>query len=225
MTEAMPIADAEVRIQSAQSAQPSETAAAVPDSPILSKPSVPQQDSQPVIAQSPAKSAAYQPSRFAAEAVQEGDISNGDTRPDSGKFDGTGQRQKEEEVSGTGAKGPTDTPWLDREAEQAGAPAQQRLGTQQSIDSDSRQGGGFDSRAGRLSDQPQGPGQGFSERPEDGQGAFTNDSAPGLSTVKQVLTALHFLVCASLCQMNAVTLVLSAMRLLVVCIARNSGQS
>ena len=190
----MPTADADVRIQSAQSAQPSETAAADSESPNFSKSSVPQQDSQPVMAQSPAKSTAYQPSRFAAEAVQEADISNGDTRSESSQFDGTRQGLKEEELSGTGGRGPSDTPWLAREAEQAGAPAQQGVVTQQSSDSDSRQGGGFDNRAGRLSDQPHGPGQGFSEQPQDARSTFTSDSAPVLSGVKQVLTPLHFVI-------------------------------
>lgn len=190
MTDAMPTADAEVRIQSARSVQPSETAPAGSDIPILSKSSLPQQDdSQPVLAQSPAKSAAYQPSRFAAEAVQEADMSNGDTRPESDQFDGSGQGLHAEEPSMTGAKGPSDTPWLGREAEQAGVPAQQRMGTQQSLDS--RQSGSFESRAGRLSEQAQGPGQGFSEQPQDARGSFDNDSAPGLSRVKQVLTVLH----------------------------------
>ena len=188
----MPTADADMRIQSAQSAQPSETAAADSESPNFSKSSVPQQDSQPVMAQSPAKSTAYQPSRFAAEAVQEADISKGDSRPESSQFDGTRQGLKEEELSGTGGRGPSDTPWIAREAEQAGAPAQQGVVTQQSSDSDSRQGDGFDNRAGRLSDQPHGPGQGFSEQPQDARGTFTSNSAPGLSGVKQVLTPLHF---------------------------------
>ena len=210
----MPTADAEVRIQSAQSAQPSETAAAVSDGPILSKSSVPQQDSQPVMAQSPTKSAAYQPSRFAAEAAQEADISNGDSRPESGQFDGTGQGLKEEESSRTGAKGPSDTPWLGKTAEQADAPAQQRMGNQQSLDSDSREREGFESRAGQLSDQPQGPGQGFSEQPQDVRG-FDNDPAPGLSGVKQVLTTLHSLICITWRQMNAPILILPAMHFLV----------
>ena len=191
----MPTADAEVRIQSAQNAQPSETPATVSDGPILSESSVPRQDSQPVIAQSPAKPAAYQPSRFAAEAAQEADMSNGDIRPESGQFDGTGQGLKEEEPTRTDVKGLSDTPWLSREAEQADAPAQQRMGTQQSFDSDSRQNEGFESRAGRLSDQPQGPGQAFSEQPQNGRGSFDNDPAPGLSGVKQVLTALHLPIC------------------------------
>ena len=184
----MQTADAEVRLQSAQSVQPSEAAAAVSDSPSLSKSTLPQQASQLVEAESPAKSASYQPTRFATEAAREADVSNGDTQ-----FDATRQGHQEEETAAAVAKGPSDTPWLGREAEQANEPAQPPMVTQQSSDFDSRQSGGFEGRAGRIPDQPQGPGQGSLEQPQHGSGtdAIDSNAAPGLSGVEQVLSSLQ----------------------------------
>lgn len=186
----MQTADAEVRIQSAQSAQPAETAAS--DDPIMSQASVSQQDPQLEMAQSAAKPAAYQPTRFAAEAAQEADISSGDAPSESGQF-GNGQGLDAAEPSAPGAQGLSETPGLGRGAEQVDA--QQHVVTQQSSDLDSRQAQGFEGRAGRLPDQLLGPGQGFAEQAPDGRGGFANDAAPGLSGVKQVMTALHLLPC------------------------------
>lgn len=195
LTAGIQTADAEVRLQSAQSIQPSETAAAAAsDDPIVSTASVSHQDPQPEMAQSAAKPAAYQPTRFAAEAAQE-------AAPESGQF-GNGQGLNEAEPSATGAQGPLDTPQFGRGAEQVDA--QQRVVTQQSSDLDSRQAQGFEGRAGRLPDQP----QGFAEQAPDGRGSFASDPAPGLSGVKQVVTALHLLLCITCCQTGVLVLVL-----------------
>ena len=186
-------ADAEERMMSAPSAQPSEVATAVPDSPIQSRVPVSPQELQPVAAQSPVRSAAYQPSRFASEASQEADISNGDSAFTQGGLDNTRQGVSQQGPAATVARGLSDTPWLGGEAEQADddLPPQQQFVSEQSLGADSvassngRQEEGF-SRAGRLQEQPQSPGQGFLEQPQEGRSSFGSDSNPGLSGVKQV---------------------------------------
>lgn len=177
----MHTADAEVRIQSAQSSQPPAAAAAVSDNPILPKSPVPRQDSRPDMVAQPATSAAApQPSRFASEAAQRADISSSEGNgPNPGQSDEARQKPKEEEPPAALVKEPSDA--LDREAEQANTPAQQQS-------SDLRQTGGVGAGAGRIPDQPQGLGQGSMEQPQDGN--FDNGLAPSLSGVKQVLLAL-----------------------------------
>ena len=203
-----------MRIQSAPSAQPSEAASDIPNSPVQSK--VSQKDPQLATAQSPARSAAPQPSRFASEASQEADISNGDSAFTQGQYDNS--RKGASQQGPAVARGLSDTPWLGGEAEHTSGnlPAQQQFVSQQSLgansvaSSDGRQDEGF-SRAGRLQEQPQrlgqgfveqpqegfsgagrlheqshSPGQGFVEQPQDGRSSFGSDSTPGLSGVKQV---------------------------------------
>ena len=178
-------ADAEVRVHSAQ---PQDSAAAVSDRPILPKSALPQQDPPPdPTAQPPPKPTAHQPSRFATEATQQVDInSSGDPGPNTGALDEARQKPEEEVPAAALIKGGSDT--LGQEAKQADAPAQQ-----QSSDLGLRQSRSFESGAGRVPDQPQSPGQGFVEQPQDGSGGFDSELGSGLSGVKQVWTAVHLL--------------------------------
>ncbi|KAL3136456.1 hypothetical protein ABBQ38_005712 [Trebouxia sp. C0009 RCD-2024] len=173
--------DAEVRVQSAQSAQPQESGATVSDSPILPQAPQPQQDSQPdPTAQPPPKPAAHQPSRFASEAAQQADISSSEViSPSPGQVDEPRANSLNEGPAAALVEGASDT--LGQEGEQAIVPAQQR-----SSDLGLRQSGSFGSRAGHVPNQPQGPGQGFVEQPQDGRDGFDNDLGSGLSGVKQV---------------------------------------
>lgn len=172
-----------MRVQSAQSAQPQESGATVSDSPILPQAPQPQQDSQPdPTAQPPPKPAAHQPSRFASEAAQQADISSSEViSPSPGQVDEPRANSLNEGPAAALVEGASDT--LGQEGEQAIVPAQQR-----SSDLGLRQSGSFGSRAGHVPNQPQGPGQGFVEQPQDGRDGFDNDLGSGLSGVKQVRT-------------------------------------
>ena len=189
-------ADAEVRLQSAPSAQRSDVATAVSDSPILSKSPALQPEPQPVVAQSPVKAAAYQPTRFASEASQDVDVSTGDSAFSQTEQDSARPGISQSQPGATIARGLSDTPWLGGEGQQTrvDAPVQQQFVSQQSFgsvaSSNGRQGEGFDSGSGRLQ-QPQSPGQGFVQQPQSpGQGFVQQPQdgglGPGLSGVKQV---------------------------------------
>ena len=189
-----------MRLQTTLSAQPSDVTPAVSDSPILSKPAVTQQDGQiPSTVQSHANSGGYQSTRFANEAAQEAELSNGDSASGQGQYSSVSQVAREGQPAAPVARGLSDTPWLSGEAEQTSVPvpAQQHVLSQQSLSanslasSGSRRESSLDAGAGRLQEQPQSPGQGLPEQPLQDRSSFDRAAGPGLSGVKQVIDLFY----------------------------------